>query len=723
VPTNNTGVPGTGSLDGVFNNAAVTTSPAGSANRYIDGSTSPVDDRLTALRTLRQSAGALAGPDRVLWASIVWTMNGSNYGRQVGFVLGSDGLRNRSQNVSTNTSWGGSGAGNAIGVGGAINTLAVTPTIWNGGNKVVSTTTGAKNLATNQDNIVILKFVFADGTNPDTVSAWGFGETETITEAAFNASAISAQAVVDQDTLNILSFGQSQVAIETIDEIRLGDTFADVTTGLPEPPQPLEVTAISYEPAGEQITLTWKSNPGENYGLYWSTDLLDFANNIDPAIPAADPGIRTTWGPFASPVPGAPRLFFQVGPADLADPTLEQTYGSASSITLVFSERMHAATATDPANYAVTKDGGGTVALGSASLSPDGKTVTLTTTAPLEFASSYTVTMTGLKDPAGRLVGNPTVANFQTWDNNPAGVKVFILAGQSNMVGHGKAEEGVGNVAGAIGSLRYLAINDNGNYGKLLVDPGNPATSAWKTRSDVKVWWRDSDITAARAVIKGDLKIGYSEGRNTTWFGPEYAFGWAVGDHYTEPVLLIKTSWGGKSLHVDFRPPSAVAARGGVVGPYYSGMIEYVRDCLTNLATEFPEFAGMGYQIAGFGWHQGWNDRVDATNSANYEANLVDLIHDLRAEFGRPDLPVSIGTTGMDPQPTYTQVELAQLAVADPARHPEFTGTVFTADTRPFWRDSTVSPSNFGYHWNHNGESHFLIGGAMGQGVVSLLNP
>jgi len=61
--------------------------------------------------------------------------------------------------------------------------------------------------------------------------------------------------------------------------------------------------------------------------------------------------------------------------------------------------------------------------------------------------------------------------------------------------------------------------------------------------------------------------------------------------------------------------------------------------------------------------------------------------------------------------------------VAGLAQHLEFTGTVFTVDTRPFWRDGSVSPSNFGYHWSHNGETHFLIGDAMGQGMKDLLTP
>lgn len=258
--------------------------------------------------------------------------------------------------------------------------------------------------------------------------------------------------------------------------------------------------------------------------------------------------------------------------------------------------------------------------------------------------------------------------------------------------------------------------HDPENYGHLVNKDGT-----WKTRDDVKVWWCDSDITVPRSVIEGNLRIGYAQNRNPSWFGPEYGFGWTIGDRLKHPVLIIKVAWGGKSLNVDFRPPSAVAARGGEVGPYYTGMITYVRDALDNLDTEFPEWKGMGYCIAGIGWHQGWNDRVDKASSANYEANLVDLIKDLRAEFGHPTLPVSITTTSMAPPPERTAVELAQLAVADPEKYPAFNGNVKTTDTRPFWRDASVSPSNFGYHWNHNGESQYLNGKAMAEKMAEML--
>jgi alpha-galactosidase len=318
--------------------------------------------------------------------------------------------------------------------------------------------------------------------------------------------------------------------------------------------------------------------------------------------------------------------------------------------------------------------------------------------------------------PCGRSIAQDAPNKTHLWDNNPNGVQVFVLAGQSNMVGHGKANDGHGDVKGAIGSLRYQVEHDPKNYGHLINTDGT-----WKTRDDVKVWWRDSDINAPRTVIKGNLKIGYSQSRNPGWFGPEFGFGWTIVDRLKQPVLIVKVAWGGKSLNVDFRPPSAAAARGGVVGPYYKALIEYTRDCVSNLDTEFPEWKGKGYRIAGVGWHQGWNDRVDKTASANYEANLEDLIKDLRADFGNPTLPVSITTTSMAPPPEPTAVELAQLAVANPKKYPAFAGNVKTTDARPFWRDASVSPSSLGYHWNHNGESQYLNGKAMAEKMAEML--
>jgi len=310
-------------------------------------------------------------------------------------------------------------------------------------------------------------------------------------------------------------------------------------------------------------------------------------------------------------------------------------------------------------------------------------------------------------------------------------VKVFILAGQSNMVGHGKPEEGANpafftaaqgdkktprEIPGGDGSLRYMVNHQPQKYGPNGTAPLVAANGKWLAAQNVKVYSYCDGRTK-----KGDLTIGYGA-NNGAWIGPEYGFGWVVGRALGGQALLIKVSTGGTSLKVDWRPPSAVAQRGGVVGPRYTQMVELVRNVLAHMGAEFPDLKGLKYEIAGFGWHQGYNDNCNRGVGEEYEKNLVDLIHDVRKEFDKPNLPFVIATTSMfPPKSARNPIELAQLAVADTAKYPQFKGNVATIDARPFWRDEKISPSNFGYHWNHNGESHYLIGEAMGQAMVKLI--
>ena len=91
--------------------------------------------------------------------------------------------------------------------------------------------------------------------------------------------------------------------------------------------QPLEVADVTYNEITDETTLTWKSNPGEFYGLYWSEDLMSFAPGINPAVEADPEGDLTTYGPFPNPSPNAETLFFRVGAPDLRDPTLGQGLG------------------------------------------------------------------------------------------------------------------------------------------------------------------------------------------------------------------------------------------------------------------------------------------------------------------------------------------------------------------------------------------------------------
>ena len=283
-------------------------------------------------------------------------------------------------------------------------------------------------------------------------------------------------------------------------------------------------------------------------------------------------------------------------------------------------------------------------------------------------------------------------------------LKVFILAGQSNMQGAGiiaadkKRNDGKG-------SLEYL-VRDRSTAKRFahLVD----RKGEWTARDDVWIWYFDR---------VGELSVGF--GARAHQIGPELQFGHVIGDHYDEQVLLIKIAWGGKSLAVDFRPPSA----GGEVCPFYQQMIEHVRDVLANLKTHFPAYDGKGYELVGFGWHQGWNDRINQAFNDAYETNLAHFIRDVRKEFEIDKLPFVIAETGMsgheEKHPRALSLMDAQAAVA---KRKEFRGNVAFVGTRDYYRPPEESPSRQGYHWNSNAETYFLISEGMGQAMIELID-
>jgi autotransporter-associated beta strand protein len=321
-------------------------------------------------------------------------------------------------------------------------------------------------------------------------------------------------------------------------------------------------------------------------------------------------------------------------------------------------------------------------------------------------------------------------ALFQTV-NPPAGngkLKVFILAGQSNMQGKGKVENGrdpnnYSNIEfpGGYGSLRNMLNREPNKYG-YLADPLHPITGGspgWMTRSDVGVVYFSESNGLNR---KGDLEPNFGDAGGQGRIGPEYGFGLIAGSQLEDKVLIIKYAFGGKSLAVDYRPPSS----GGMVGPYYTGMISRVNEVLANISSFYPAYKGGGYEVAGFAWHQGYNDRINAGYAAEYESNMVNLIKDVRNAVGVPKLPVSIGNTGMDVYPTDAgalTVIAAQAAVANPTKHPElFAGTVATVETRPFNYGVQLGASPEGYHWYWNAESYFNIGENMGKAMMSMID-
>lgn len=480
-----------------------------------------------------------------------------------------------------------------------------------------------------------------------------------------------------------------------------------------------------------------KSLVNLDHKVWYSTDLENWLedNAANQMVESASNGVELVGVDIDPELLGETKLFLQIRTTPVTgldpDPALINLWGSGNTITLLFSKPMNPSSASNPENYTVTQNGVGTIPIANAVLSPDGGSVTLTLASALGADTPYTVNLDRLTSATGQPLGSNITRQFRTWDDDPNGIKVFILAGQSNMVGYGNVETGATG-AGTIGSLRYLAVNDASfpqyDYTSLLTNPANTA-SAFRTRSDVKVWWRDGGANLGGTVRKGDLGPPF-KGADNNYIGPEYAFGQVLGDFYpANDILLIKCAWGGRDLAQQFRPPGAVARVPGTrVGPFFSAIINDARDVLGNLGTQFPEWSGQGYQIVGFGWHQGFNDRINTAFSNEYKNNMPDFISDIRKVFNKPNLPFVIGSTGMDigspqapPYPGYSAVEKAQLWVAGVSKP----ASVLSSDTRPFWRAPAQSPatSGQGFHWNHNAESYFLIGKTLGDDMVDLLTP
>lgn len=289
-------------------------------------------------------------------------------------------------------------------------------------------------------------------------------------------------------------------------------------------------------------------------------------------------------------------------------------------------------------------------------------------------------------------------------------LKVYILAGQSNMEGHAKIET-------------FGYIGDDPATAPLLKEMRDPDG---KPRVSDKVWisyftgMKDNNGEGT-----GKLTAGYGARRNPAEdggkIGPEFTFGLTMEKAHDGPVLIIKTAWGGKSLHTDFRPPSAgpyklnawqlenyprqeghgipkdfekwKVDKKAATGHYYRLMTDHVQKVLTDIKRVYPDYdPKQGFELAGFVWFQGWNDMVDGQTypGANkpgrfdlYSELMAHFIRDVRKDFNAPKMPFVIGVMGVDgvqDKPNYFR-----LAMAAPAAMPEFKGNVVAVETAPYW--------------------------------------
>jgi len=140
-------------------------------------------------------------------------------------------------------------------------------------------------------------------------------------------------------------------------------------------------------------------------------------------------------------------------------------------------------------------------------------------------------------------------------------------------------------------------------------------------------------------------------GASVSKMGPEYGFGMALEQEIDSPALVIKVSWGGIAIDTGFRPPSSKkigdeAKPAPAPGPKYQELVKQVHEVLGNLKKYHPDYnPSAGYEIAGFYWFQGFNDQF-GDKPTRYKQHMANFIRDIRAEFKTPKMPFVIGVIG-----------------------------------------------------------------------------
>lgn len=360
---------------------------------------------------------------------------------------------------------------------------------------------------------------------------------------------------------------------------------------------------------------------------------------------------------------------------------------------------------------------------------------------------------------AAETIARPEVKQPAKHDSKPADVmkpvKVFVMMGQSNMVGFGLT-----GPEAKKGSLEYYCKTEK-KY-PFLVDE----TGAWIKRNDV---WCTYVMQRGKGMqlVKNDwLQPGF--GARGSHFGPELGFGCVIGQEIDEPVLLIKACIGNRSLGWDYLPPGserfehATKDKQGVektfvyagykgrpnfwemdktkgkatvpppwldkagkvidwyAGKQYDDDVRNTKTVLSDIGKYYP--GATKHEIAGFVWWQGHKDQGEPYAS-RYEANLVSLIKALRKEFDVPKAPFVLATGCGNPgtESFGLKIAEAQLAMNDAKKHPELAGNVKCIDSRGFWPKPEESPSKQGYHYYWNAATYMDVGLSLGWAMTDLL--
>jgi len=301
-------------------------------------------------------------------------------------------------------------------------------------------------------------------------------------------------------------------------------------------------------------------------------------------------------------------------------------------------------------------------------------------------------------------------------------VQVFILLGQSNMVG-------LGNIA-----TLEAAVKTKSKY-PYLVDEGG----AWTQRKDVRnVFVMCSGNSPAKEQHNDWMSVS-----NRKSLGPEYGIGHCLGNAIESPVMILKSCIGNRSLGWDLLPPGSKRFEEGdkvyagykdspdswpkgtepkrigwYAGAQYDGDIAAAKKALAELDKYYP--GAKGAEVAGFFFWQGEKDAGNPAHAAKYEENLVRFIKAVRKEFNAPTAKFVLGTMGESVKGgggNGGKILEAQLAVdGTSGKYPDFKGNVATIYTHPMAQGGSGNG-----HYGGKAEVYMDVGEAMGKAMAELL--
>ena len=193
-------------------------------------------------------------------------------------------------------------------------------------------------------------------------------------------------------------------------------------------------------------------------------------------------------------------------------------------------------------------------------------------------------------------------------------LRVFIFAGQSNMVGSDSRIRDIKNFPPFLGTEN---VQKNIKFSYLIGRDNKTASNGWV------------DLQPVNNIV-----------------GPELSFARKVSQAIKDPIAIIKCAAGGTHLGGDWNPDKPIGFK------MYPLALKLIRDSLAGLDRN-----GIRYRIEGFIWHQGENDMFEENYMPNYGKNLKNFIAKWRRDLSSPKLKFYIGELctktiwGMDLRP------------------------------------------------------------------------